>query len=123
MTKTKKPVFTKEEASTPISKIAEIVVRIRTELDAQDEGLKLRQLEGTAKEHLWKMQEEKRRPSDDENQFVKDMVHATFKVDTKFLLHLTLRTLMVTLKASQKRNLTLTSVESLSFWYKHLQSF
>lgn len=71
--------FSKEEASTPIAKVAEIVVRIRTELDAQEEGLKLRQLEGSAKEHLWQMQEEKRRPSDDESQFVRDMVHATFK--------------------------------------------
>lgn len=83
------PVFAKDDTSSLIGQVAEIVVRIRSELDAKEEGLKLRQLEGTAKEYLWQMQEDKRKPHDDEKQFVRDMVHATFKVGMYVVFRLT----------------------------------
>jgi hypothetical protein len=112
---TGQPFFTKEEASVALAKVAEIVVRIRTELDAHEGGLKLRQLEGTTKEYLWQMQEEKRRPSDSETEFTKGMVHATFKVCSCSFLF-TARMQMVTLRGSPPKSSINTFKPSPSSW-------
>jgi len=59
-----------------LDRAAEIVVRIRTALDSENSLIKLRMIDGSARELLWTLNEE---DIQDPDKFVRSIVHATFK--------------------------------------------
>ena len=78
-----KPIFLKEEVLPLLDRAAEIVIRKRTELDAKSTEFKMRMVDGSAREYLWTVKEHPISPTDKtkqkENEFVQQLVHATFK--------------------------------------------
>lgn len=70
------PLFTREEVEDLLEMAAECVVRIRSLLDEQGGGLKLRMLDGSAREFLFMIDFH---PQIDPERFVRELVHATFQ--------------------------------------------
>jgi hypothetical protein len=71
-----KPLFSKEEVDDLLTEAAEIVVKIRNQLDKENPCFKLRMLEGNVREYLWTQM---RHPKKNPRKFIRDIVHATFQ--------------------------------------------
>jgi len=59
-----------------LTEAAEIVVKIRSQLDKENPSFKLRMLEGNVREYLWT---QVRHPKKNPRKFIRDIVHATFQ--------------------------------------------
>lgn len=75
------PVFTREEVLHLLEKAADIVIRKRTLLDEEEDGFKMRMIDGSARDFLWSVNEHPVVIGDfeQEDEFVHQLVHATFK--------------------------------------------